>query len=331
MFFRKDILNPKPQVLEDENKSEPVTEVKVASQDRRPIYIIGDNALACYLAAKLTDDGHHVIIIAGKVGNNSLSTNGITLKEDSTLKKSKYKFITSFWIKNQPKLVILTSDAGKINASLAAVSKEKIGAAPVICFTPLRDINYLEALVGSNLFAAYFDGYLQLSNQQLFLYGRPPLIKICKNQNMEKQNPFTDIFMASTLNISYETSIDKNFWEFFSGFAIASLMSALHNKTVFEITKDKKLREEIPPLISEMAKLSASYNITLDEESLLKKIYNTPMNYRYPLQDEINSGRYGETNLISSVLVSAARKGKIRFQNTELNSLLKKIYNLILV
>ena len=237
MFFRKDIFNTKPAALEPEAETAE-DEVRNPPSDTRPVYVIGDNALTCYLAAKLTDAGHDVIVIAGKENNLSFSTNGISLKEDSSLKLSRYKFNTSFWIKEEPKLVIIAANAGHVNASLAAVAKDKIGAAPVLCFTPLKDVNYIEAMVGGNLFQAFFDGSLQQNGQQVFLYGRTPQVK---------------------------------------------------------------------------------------------KLYAAPMNYRFPLQDEINAGGYGEANLISSVLMNAARSAKIRFMDSSLNKILKQIYNLILV
>ena len=259
MFFRKDIFNAKPASLEAEIDHETTEEddVKSLPSDTRPVYIIGDNALTCYLAAKITDAGHNVIVIAGKGNNVSLSTNGISLKEDSSLKLSRYKFTTSFWIKEEPKLVIITADAGHINSSLAAVSKTKIGGAPVLCFTPLKDINYLEAVVGGNLFRAFFDGYLQMENQQVFLYGRAPQIKICKNINWEKENPFPELFSYTGLNISYETDTSLCYWEFFAPYAVGSLLAALNNKNLFDITKDKQLRDQIPLLIAETAEIAA--------------------------------------------------------------------------
>lgn len=330
MFFRKDILNPKPSSLEPETF---IAEDEVTNlpSDLRHVYVIGDNALTCWLAAKLTDAGHNVIIIAGKENNLSLSTNGITLKEDNSLKKSKYKFTTSFWIKETPKLVVITADAGHINASLAAVSKDKIGTAPVLCFTLLKNTDYLEAVIGGNFCQGFFDGYLQLEEQQLFVHGRTPQIKICKNIDWQKSNPFLSVFSYTNLPVSYETDVNAAFWEHFAPFAAASLLSAFHNKTIFEITKDKQLRECLPQLLSETVQIAAIEQVKLDEERLLKKIYNTPMNYRYPLQNEINSSRFGETNLISSVLINTARKGKFRFRDTQLNHILKQLYNLILV
>ena len=138
MFFRKDVFNSKPSELETELSPEEIKE-NIFSADKRPIYIVGNNALTCYMAAKLTDAGHNDIIISDKENNISLSTNGISLKEDSSLKLSRYKLNTSFWIKEEPKLILLTADAGQLNPFLAALSKEKVGTAPVLCFTPLKD------------------------------------------------------------------------------------------------------------------------------------------------------------------------------------------------
>lgn len=167
MFFRKDIFNIKPAALEPEAETAE-DEVRNPPSDTRPVYVIGDNALTCYLAAKLTDAGHDVIVIAGKENNLSFSTNGISLKEDSSLKLSRYKFNTSFWIKEEPKLVIIAADAGHVNASLAAVAKDKIGAAPVLCFTPLKDVNYIEAMVGGNLSGPFSTAICNRTDSRFF-------------------------------------------------------------------------------------------------------------------------------------------------------------------
>ncbi len=330
MFFRKDVFNSKPDTLEAETSlsnevSSPVIE------DKRPIYVVGNNALTCYLAAKLTDAGHNIIIISDKENNISLSTNGISLKEDSSLKLNKYRFNTSFWIKDEPKLIILSADAGQINPLLAALSKEKVGTTPVLCFTPLKDINYIEAMLGGNIFRAFFDGYLQQNEHQIFLYGRTPQIKICKNINWEKENPFADILNNLGINICFETNIALNYWSFLAPYAVGSLLSSLHNKNIFDITKDKELRDQIPILLDEIAEIAAAEGLKLNTEELLKKLYAAPMSYRYPLQDEINSGGYGEANFLSSVLMNSARSAKIRFMDSHINKILKQIYNLILV
>ena len=84
-------------------------------------------------------------------------------------------------------------------------------------------------------------------------------------------------------------------------------------------------------LLDEIAEIAAAEGLKLNTEELLKKLYAAPMSYRYPLQDEINSGGYGEANFLSSVLMNSARSAKIRFMDSHINKILKQIYNLILV
>ena len=155
--------------------------------------------------------------------------------------------------------------------------------------------------------------------------------KICKNINWEKENPFPELFSYTGLNISYETDTSLCYWEFFAPYAVGSLLAALNNKNLFDITKDKQLRDQIPLLIAETAEIAAGEGLELNKDALIKKLYAVPMNYRFPLQDEINGSGCGETNLISSVLMNAARSGKTRFMDSRLNKILKQIYNLILV
>lgn len=129
MFFRKDIFNTKPAALEPEAETAE-DEVRNPPSDTRPVYVIGDNALTCYLAAKLTDAGHDVIVIAGKENNLSLfhqrhQPQGRQQPQTQPLQVQHF-----FLDKEEPKLVIIAADAGHVNASLAAVAKDKIGAAP---------------------------------------------------------------------------------------------------------------------------------------------------------------------------------------------------------
>ena len=56
-----------------------------------------------------------------------------------------------------------------------------------------------------------------------------------------------------------------------------------------------------------------------------------PLDRKKVVFSNFNGGGYGEANLISSVLMNAARSAKIRFMDSSLNKILKQIYNLILV
>lgn len=296
----------------------------------KPFYVVGDTALAYYLSAKLTDAGRRVIAISDKASNTSLSTNGFILKEDRSLKNARYRLTTSFWMKEKAELVLLCASASKLNAFLSSLSRPKIDAAPVLCFSAHKDIEYIEGILGPNVCAAYFDGFLKLEGQQLLLFGRSPSITVCKNRTWKENNPFPGLFAGTDINLCFEDNENAGFWNFFAPYAVGSLITAVGGKNIFDITKDKQLREELSPLIAEMAGLAAVDGIKLDEENVLKKLYNIPMNYVYPLQQEIKNGGRGEIGVISSVITNASRAAKTRVPAAKLNGLLKKLYDLTL-
>ena len=75
MLFRKFTLSA-------DNKTETPEAPALPALNGKPIYILGDTALAYFLAVKLIAAGHKVTVMAGQTENTILATNGITVKED---------------------------------------------------------------------------------------------------------------------------------------------------------------------------------------------------------------------------------------------------------
>lgn len=93
-------------------------------------------------------------------GNTSLSTNGITVKEDYQLQKLHSKIETALWLKETPELLIIASRSSRTKAMLTAVSKNKIKNCPVISFTRMKDKNFISDILGVPVISAYFEGWL---------------------------------------------------------------------------------------------------------------------------------------------------------------------------
>jgi hypothetical protein len=81
-------------------------------------------------------------------------------------------------------------------------------------------------------------------------------------------------------------------------------------------------------LADEFISLASADGVILNERVILKGIYNTPVNYIYPLHQAIISDNKTEFNLLSSIINDAAHKTKITV--SEINKLLKKLYNIVL-
>ncbi len=321
MFFKKST----PKNKTSENSPADIPEQK--AEKHAPVYIVGDNALTCYLAAKLSPF-RKVVIISGTSENTSLSTNGITLKEERALQKQRCIFQTSFMIREKPEVLIIAASPHKIKAAIAATASKNIGDAPVLCFTPLKNFNLFTGLFNENIFRAFFDGYLSLENQQLSQLGRQPSITLC----MDEKNPYfqliNELFVLSDITTRTETDETSAFWNYFTTYAAGSLLSAYFNKNFAQITKDKSLRDNIKPLVKELCTIAKSENETINEEEILKKLYNTPNSYIYPLQAEFSLGKIGELDLLSSCFLDISQKKKL--PNTEIRKILNKLYNIIL-
>lgn len=307
-----------------ENNPEEITPVR----KNNPLYIVGDNALAYFLAAKFEKAGENVIVISNKANNTSLNTNGLTLREEINLQKSHLRFKTSFWIKDEPKLIILTASNDKVKAAITALSSKKINNAPVLCFTPLKDINFLRPFLGENICRCFFDGYLNYNNQTLVQLGRAPNITICQNEQADFFAEMKNIFATAEINLKFSNDNNSEFWNYFILYAAGSLLSTYFNKDIAIITKDKNLRDQIKPLVVELCFIAERDKALVNADEILKKLYNTPNNYHHPLQEDFSLDKIGDLDSISSYFLDTARKYKC--STTEITKILNKLFNIIL-
>ena len=292
-------------------------------QEPKPIYIIGSTPLTYYLAAKITDAQKEVIIIADKQTNLDLNANGFTLKEDYCLRKNKYKIKTSFWIKQTPELVIFTASNAEINSLTTTISPEKIIDVPVVCFTNIKDKDFIETYLRQPLIPAYFDGFLQKSDQTTTLYGRAPQIIFDATTSKNKQEKLQNITKEIGLNCTFSNDSAFCFWNHIIPHAIGSLITATHNQTLNQILKNKKHREELNSYVKEALVIA---NVTnLSAENVIKKLHTYPTNYIFPLQKEIKTGSSHELEYLSFIFGQQTNSATPLIKN-----MLKKIYNIIL-
>lgn len=293
------------------------------------VYIIGSNALACYLGAQIQNSGKKVVLLLDRQSaEETLATDGISVKEDRSLTQKKHKLSAAAFMKEPAQAVIIADYANRLNTALSNVSPSKIGNAPVICFTPLKDMSYLCPIVGSNLHPAFFNGYVIKNKNTVSLLGRSAGITICPTENGETDQTVLDIFAQSQLQTTAGGNRLLCFWEYFAPYALCSLFTAAEKKKVSELLKDKSNKEVFKRLVDEFCALAQADDISLNNDVVLKGIYNTPANYLYPLHQSILSGGRDDFNLLSSVITGSAVAAGCRIP--EVTGLLKKLYNVIL-
>lgn len=318
MLFRKNILT---------QDTIPTGEKKAASL-KNPVCIVGSNALACLLAARFSEAGENVILMAGVKENANLSANGITLKEDYQLQKRHYKFKTALWLKDSPRLLIIAEESPRIKAALTGITPSKIKDCPAVSFTRLKDPGLIRDILGIQIIDAYFDGWLRSRDQQIIVYGRTPQISLCCPDDTVTFLLLQKLLEPLKMPIIPAEDSEQCFWDYFCLYAPCSLLTAMHGKNVFELIKNKTLREQLHSLVNEICRLAPSHINAPLADDVIKKIFNIPSDYLFPLQTEISRGNAGDIDFISTILQQASINRKQPLPETA--SLLKQVYQMLL-
>lgn len=71
------------------------------------------------------------------------------------------------------------------------------------------------------------------------------------------------------------------FWNSFAVYAPCSLLSAASGKSIFDITKNKELREQLQTLLKEIVSITPRVLPPFDADELLKRIFNIPSSYNF--------------------------------------------------
>lgn len=293
-----------------------------------PVYILGNTPIAYFLAAKFTTSGIRTIILAGEQDNTSLSTNGITIKEDYQLQKLHCRLETAVWQREEAKMVIIATTPTLLKSNLLSLTKSKLKNTTIISFTPTKDESLIADILGYPVTQAYYDGWLKASNQQIIIYGQAPKITLCAETSSQNYQTFAEVAQKANIELQNCSLDTLAFWNFFCIYAPCSLMTAASGKNIFEITKNKALREQLLSCLQEISLLPPKTLPPYNPDELLKQVFNIPSQYNFPLAEQIQNFHSGDLDFLSSIIQQAAFDNKCQLPT--LNLLLKDLYEQIL-
>ena len=294
-----------------------------------PVYIIGNNALAYYLGAQMQSGGNRVIVIRERGTESDFPVSeGFSVKEDRSLGQKKHKLNLCDFMLEPAKAVIITSFANNLNTALSCISSAKIGNAPVICFTPLKDTDYLAPLMKGNVHPAFFHGYVTAHKNIISLSGRNTDIVLCPSEEKIIDQSAADILASTKVQIRTDDNHLYAFWEYFAPYALCSILSAAEDCKISDILKDKSQREMLQALADEFTIMAAAEGVDFEEKTVMLAVADTPANYVYPLHQSLSNGGRDEFDLITSVVADAMLKSNKNLPLTQ--ALLKKLYNSVL-
>lgn len=296
--------------------------------NNKPIYILGNNALAYYLGTKFIDSGERVIILTDEVTKNKLNTQGIQLKDGLSLKKKHYKFETALWTKEEAKLLIITSSSSNLHSDLSALTPSKVSNSPIICLSLRKDVAYLRDIFGGNFSKGIINSWIYQDDTHIIAQESEPKITIYSSLSDTTLQQITKLFQNTDIQISINKNENMIFWKNYIVYATASLLTAAFNQTLTQTIKNNKAANLLNLLVEESCKLATSDSIEISPQEIIENIYSIPSGYEFSLLSELQSGNASELNSITTTIQDASQK--TNFQPQHLNSFIKHIYNIYL-
>ncbi len=310
-------------------KNHPQTEIEKIefNTSEKPIYILGDDDLALFLAAKLQENEQNVILLTTKAPASGMQKLKITLKEEYNLQKNDIFLLTTSYIKQAPAAILIASKLNSFRAHLTLLPKMQNFNIPVVYFNPMSDLTEIHPLFGASFYKAYFNGYLSFNGSNLTSCGLMPEILISAKKENDKNLPVEQILALTGLKIVVHEKDAYNFWKN-NASRIIGYLTTYPKQHILDILNNKDGKEKLISAVHEICRLAKYEKIKLSEDEIVRELLDTPREFYYKKStfSKIENASFLEK--LYNMLSEKARTYKCKIP--ELNQLIKKNYEYLL-
>ena len=299
------------------------TNIKTTTIKEKPIYILGTNAISLYLAAKFQLGGERVILLTDKRDEGNIANTEFHIKEDSAGKKEGIWIETSFWTKEEAKLVIIASGTQEVNSDIFRLGKEKLSHCPTLCLSLCEDINFIRMSLNTNIIQTWFDGWVNRKNNHLYAYGKLPKIMLNNPTDDETLRELEKRISPSGLKLR-NPSLNEYKEKLYVRMG-CSLACAICQKNLNQIFKNKSDTELLEHFFQEISSISEVEQTPISAERLMEIAKGIPANYIFPLQKSLSERHSGEYSYFNDYILRYTRRNDCKVD--AMAQSLKKIYH----
>lgn len=287
------------------------------------VYLLSYSPQSLYLFYHFQNNGYFPIILETPDKIVEMEKDDYVLKEDRLLQRTKFKLQTAYQMQHEGELLIIPQTTSSLKNKIPLLSPAKLKKAQIIFLDFDEDISPFVDFMQKQIIRGTMNCFIELTKKQITLSGRQPTITL----SCEEDHPAVRILRTSLsnegINIDTLPNAEKNFWSAFIPYTAASLLSAATEKSIATMTKDPDNRQIISDIINELVALALKNNIDISASEMLRKIYNIPYSYTYPLQQDPKN-QY-ELNRLFSILTKRNKTDEKKIPL--LRNLFKQIYN----
>ena len=297
---------------------------------QKPIYILGGGNVGSYLATKLKNYGHKVIVISSPISNKILKTEGINIYEEFANKNTNSVLNTSLKIESEPSMLIIATKANKLKLAITAINPKKLNKCPIVDFTIGDNEQYLRNYFGySNISKAFLEANISKNK-----YGKTQILRSEPKIFISPANGFAhkeiyNILSSTGLNVKTITDKISAFWNLFTPYFVGSIITTLYNQNINDVLENQKRKKIIYACINEIESLAKSEKAQINKQQIINKLHNISDDYTFPLHRDINTGKIGESGIFQELINSKTEINKVKCK--VIKSIFRQIYGYVLI
>lgn len=296
-----------------------------AFDQNQPIYILGDNALAVFLAAKFQEGGQTSVILTPQAPTRGYQSVEMSLKEEYNLQKKNLTLYKTAHIAQEPLSIIITCRLNSLRAHLTLLPGSRYPDVPIICFNQISNLESIRPIFGTSFHKAYFSGYLTLNGSNLIADGTLP--EIILSEKKEDNEKLEKILGLSGLKISFQEKDRYNFWKTNAAKIIG--YSAVHPKQhISEIINNEDGKKALQNAAQEISQLAKFEKVKIAPEEIMRQLFDTPHNFYYKKNDATPIENAAYLEKLYNMLSEKARTYKCKIP--QINLLIKRNYENLL-
>lgn len=299
---------------------------KPVENDSSAIYIAGMNPLGFFLASRLQNAGHRVILIDTPKAAETYTGHELNIKTETPFRQTGFLFDCRYEIKENPRFLLICGNPDTSFSQLAAISPSKLQKTVIVSISAFSEGDKLMETLRLPVINAYFGSWFKFNGTRLEFLGGDASLTLSLDNVDERAKAIRGLFEKTKTDIRINCSYDdrRNFWEFFIPWAAVSLCRTATGKNILSLTGEDAGRRLFDACLRELISLAGPDAVNLEYNDLLRSVYNIPDSFVPELSEQLKKHDFKLLSRLSAFIGSHADINK---PTQELRRLLKTVYD----
>ena len=238
------------------------------------VVVLGTSLLAMFLVSVLQQNGVDVDVLntLGGYKQDKNKKGDYILKNGPQNQRFEFNIVNS--LKKKPKYCFVASGFDEYKNDVTALSDNILKDVKIVNFASFYNYEFFEKSENLQEVRAYFAGWLTKEKKELTLLNRGAEIKICCDEDKDKE--LLSMLNNKRLTVKIEKHSKKLYFQTLIPWVLGNLMSLAYKKNISELLLDQNVRQTVDDIIDKELFPSEYNKENVDKKSFLPDVYAFP-------------------------------------------------------